>query len=657
MNKTIASLAILKVNWDQRRKDYIENFVPFVATLICKQNYETIETNIVCQDFAREYGLSIPYHAMITILTRVKKRRLITRYKGQFVPEKDRLSEVDFSAAAKDQIAKQGKVIDEFTRFTREKYKLELTREQAEMALISFVQEHDLDVLFLNQQRTTVLPSAKPTRKQKFLLNTFIKHAYEADRDVFNFIVDIALGHILASTLLYREFDKFKGKLRSIHFYFDTGFVMRLLGTDGEERRIANIECSKILRNEGANLYVFSHTYEEIMGILETCLEWIEHPKADPTKASPALRYFLENNYRASDVERVIVNVDAVLGENGISIVEPPDPDQHRAYQIDESKLRHTIIATYREFVPSFLESEREITVQRDIDSISATYRLRKGRTPRSIKQARHVFVTTNSGLAWATRRFELSEGGERFMMPACLTDVLVGTLVWLESPARLCPINEKKILADCSAALQPDKDLLGKYLNEVERLKSQNKIREQEYYFLRTHRIAMNLLEEKTMGDPDSFTDKTAEEVLEEVKGAIRREEEKKYVEEKEKHIKTREELVTTKEDIGLIKAGIEKRAEQISSVIGRISFGVLLVLCICGILAQFSPGFIWQKTWLRVGLIVIVVLFGLFNVATGFNIKGFRDTVKTWIKARIIAYLTPKPSKSPSQAGDSRT
>lgn len=657
MNKTIASLAILKVNWDERRKDYIENLVPFVATLICKENYEVIETSTICEDFAREYGLIIPYHAMITILTRVKKRGLIDRRKGRFKPVKDRLAEVDFSTAAKDQAAKQEEVSAEFVNFSREKYKVELTKEQAESALISFLQEHDLDILFLNQERTTVLPSVKITKRQKFLINSFIKHAYEVNRDIFQFIVDIASGHILASTLLYREFDKFRGRLRNIDFYFDTGFIMRLLGTDGEERKLANIECLRILSGDGANLYVFRHTYEEITGILETCLEWIENPQADPAKASPALRYFLENSYKATDVERVIVNAGAVLRENRMQVVETPEPDEYRPYQIDEKKLHETITSTYRESVPSFLESKKEVTMQRDITSISAVNRLRKGRTPRTIKEARQIFVTTNFGLAWATRRFELSEGGEKFTMPVCLTDVFVGTLVWLESPAKLCPISEKKILADCSAALRPDKQLLGKYLNEVEKLKRRGKIREQEYYFLRTHRIAMNLLEEKTMGDPNCFTDQTAQEVLEDVKGAIRKEEQKKYFEEKEKHLKTRTELTTTKVDIRLIRENVKKRAEQISSLIGRITFGLLLAFCVAGILAQLVPGFLVQKTALRVALIIVVVLFGLLSVATGFNIKGLRDAVKTRIKAKILDFLTSEVPNAPPQAEGSET
>jgi len=38
MHKTVASLALLKVNWDTLRKDYIENFIPFAVTLMNQKN-------------------------------------------------------------------------------------------------------------------------------------------------------------------------------------------------------------------------------------------------------------------------------------------------------------------------------------------------------------------------------------------------------------------------------------------------------------------------------------------------------------------------------------------------------------------------------------------------------------------------------------------
>ena len=47
MNKAIASLAIIKVNWDVQKKDYIQNFVPFIVALIRKNRYSIIDIDVV----------------------------------------------------------------------------------------------------------------------------------------------------------------------------------------------------------------------------------------------------------------------------------------------------------------------------------------------------------------------------------------------------------------------------------------------------------------------------------------------------------------------------------------------------------------------------------------------------------------------------------
>jgi hypothetical protein len=657
MNRTIASLAILKVNWDHLQRDYIENFVPFIATLITIKDYKVIDVNKIIEDFPSEYGLIIPYHPMMTILTRAKKRGIITKIRGRedkFAPVKEKIVKFEFSNLAKEQQRKQEKVISKFIDFVNKNYNVVLNREDAESALMSFLKEHDLEVLFAAQQ-STILPPVKSSKKGKFLIYSFIKNASESEPEVFSFITDIAIGHILASALLYNEFDKFEGKLKGLNFYFDTRIILRLLGVEGKERKNAYIEFLKILSEERANLFLLQHTYDETTDILKDCLRWVENPQYDSSLASPALKYFVQNNYKASDVERFIVNVDNELEEYGISVVEPIDPNKDQIYQIDEHKLHEIIVNIYKERDEYFHELSKVYTIQRDIKSISTIYTLRKGKRPRTIKQAGSIFLTTNSGLAFANRKFEISEKDESFSIPACLTDIFIGTLVWLQSPAKVTIINEKKIIADCYAALQPNDLLIKKFLGEVDKLKNDGKINDDEYYLLRAHRVVMNLLEEKTMGDPDVFTDKTAEEILEEVEGRIKKEAEEKYLEEKERHVKTLEEkeivernlaaVIKTKEEI---ETNIEKRAKQLSSLIGWVIFVVITFFIVIGTIIQFMPGVLKSHKGIKHALLLIpLVILAALTVAhlvAGVSVKDLKNKIKDWIKNKVVEFLRAK-------------
>lgn len=83
MNKTIKSIALLKVIYE-KDKDYIDLFIPFIASLISKLDYKSIEVESVCTDFEKEFGLIIPYHPMQTILKRAKKKELIKIENGAY---------------------------------------------------------------------------------------------------------------------------------------------------------------------------------------------------------------------------------------------------------------------------------------------------------------------------------------------------------------------------------------------------------------------------------------------------------------------------------------------------------------------------------------------------------------------------------------------
>jgi len=102
MNKTISSLAFLKANWDRFGQDYLENFVPFIVTLINRKKYKAIDIPSIRRDFEKEFGLSIPYHPMISILNRTKKRGYIAKT-GQdiFVPDNQKVIEDDFGGITK----------------------------------------------------------------------------------------------------------------------------------------------------------------------------------------------------------------------------------------------------------------------------------------------------------------------------------------------------------------------------------------------------------------------------------------------------------------------------------------------------------------------------------------------------------------------------
>lgn len=645
--KVVLSLAILKVNWDVRRHDYIESFVSFIANLISKKKYLEIRTDVISKDFEEEYGLSIPYYPMTSILRRAKKRGVIKKLQGDiYLPDAEGCRKYDFSATSLKQMQIQEKVIKELIRFSSENYQEIMDEEEAEQAFITYLKSQDLKILFAAQGRS-VLPEVKSSKGHRFLIHKFIQNAYRTEPDIFEFIKSVAIGHILASVLLFPNIQNYSAKLSRINLYFDTGIILSLMGIGGEPRKDVCEEFIQILLSNQAGLFVFEHTVEEIKGIFNTALTWLEHPNYDPKKATRATIFFKENNCRASDVERMLENIERALSKYRIAVVETPDYDNDVKFQIDEKKLESTIVDSYQESNYLFEPTLKSDTIQRDVKSLSAIYKLRKDKTPKRLKDARHIFITANWGLAMADRTFERSENqaeGADYVIPACLTDVFIGTVVWLHAPAKVTSLNEKKIIADCYAALQPDNDLLNRYLDEIERLKNDGTLSEDEYLLLRTSRVAKNMLEEKTLGEASRFTNKTPSEILEKIKTELSKDNLLEIQKEKDKHEATLDNLRRLSDRNIKMEKRITDMAKIISDIIANSVFILLLGVSIYGGWLSLPRTANNVNPWVSYSVMGICTIIAILSLIFGFCLTGLKVKIQRYISDLIINRLVGK-------------
>ena len=671
MNRAISSLALLKVNWDNanHRIDFIESFVPFVVTLINRRNYKTLSVSTVCKDFESEYGLQIPYHPMLAILSRVMRGGYIRKGKrGNYIPIKDKVVADDFTDIALEQGRKYKRVLDTFLQFSDQVYGEKLSESEAEGIFISFLRDHDLDILFVNQELETLLPEATASITQRYLINSFITRAHESDPEMFAFIVDISVGHVIANTLLYRDFDKYQGNLLECNFYLDIGFLFNVVGINGVEKKEAYTDFVRLLASQRAYLFVFRHTFDEFMGILEGCMHWVESAYFDPLKASRAAIYFVENSFSSSDIEQFILSVPSRLSELGIEIADPPAPRESEFYQIDEEQLTTTIVDIYKGGKGYFDEYEKEFTVYRDVRSISAVCKLRKGCRPITLQDAKHVFVTTNSALALASRVFESqSTEAKFFFIPAALTDVFVGTLVWIQSPMKVTTgLNEKRLIANSYASLQPSRAMVKKLTETADHLKNTGVITIQDVTILKQSRLARNLLQEETLGDPNRFTDKTAIEILDEIRSGIRREEVDRLQEDRrgfqdqeralseqleqerlraydaeQMHNQSQAELQRVLHTKSEIEKRIETTADRITSLVIGAYYVISGVIIAVAVTFQLFPSVFGTSKVLRIVLITLAAVLSAASLATGAKFKDTGQALRLRLKHRIVAFL----------------
>lgn len=639
ISKTITSLAILKVNWDKARKDYIENFVPFILHLINIKKYDQITINKITVDFEQEYGIKLPYHPAVTILNRARKHGYIKRINNQYIPLKEKIIKEDFTSISLTQQRKINQILNEFISFSESNYKVSISLEKAEEILISYLKDYDLDILFASYENT-ILPNIKISKSNKFLFSRFIRETFEKNQTLFDYIVDISIGHILANTILYDEFTRYFGKLSGNKYYLDSNIIFELIGTHGQERKIIYEEFIQNLHEYGIKLHIFRHTYEELMANLNSCLKWIDNSNFNAQKAGKTLNYFIINGYTSSDIDRFIANVPLILNKFKIEIVQKPNYIETKKHQIDEQKLKELLINTYKDNDENFNENEKDLIIQNDIDSLSAVYRLREGAKPRLFQDAKHIFVTKNSTLAYVSNLYE-KKIADGFTINTCLTDTFIGTLIWLQSPAKIYDINVKKIIADTYAAIQPDTYLIKKYLTEIEKLKGEKNITTEEYYILRSHRAALNLLEEKTLGDPENFTDSTPEEILMAIKSKFEYESDERFKQELARHKQTQLNLDFAKQNLNKFDNNLMKISDKISKFISWFLFCVALSILIAFTILEFYSQSFAQRGFGRFVILIFLIFLTILNTGFGLNFQGIRKKFNSKIYNLLITNL----------------
>ena len=242
---------------------------------------------------------------------------------------------------------------------------------------------------------------------------------------------------------------------------------MKLIGLDGEYRREVYSKLFESMKNLNINMNLFEHNYNEIIGILDYCYKWIDSQQFDEKKIKQALHYLKNSDKHQSDVELIRSNLENKLEELDINIISTPNYGKKKyPYTIDEDNLKSTIISSYKH--NSHNETElNEDMIENDVKSISAMYRLRGSSNPKSINQAKYLFVTDNNSLAFASFKFRKSSN-----ISVCVTDEYLGTIIWLNSNLDYSKIQSLKIIADSYSSIQPNIELVNKYLSEINKLK-----------------------------------------------------------------------------------------------------------------------------------------------------------------------------------------
>ncbi len=180
-SRVIGSLAVLKANWDELGRDYVENFVPFVAEILRTSMQPEVSLPEIQQGIEEKFGLRIPQGALKTILHRCARHGLIKHQNRIYVRNAGALDNLRFALDQAHALRNHGALIEKLIAFCKDRYQTDWTIEDADLALLEYLEERSPAILAAAVEGNPIPPPPSVVKNSEFLINAFIHHLWTSD--------------------------------------------------------------------------------------------------------------------------------------------------------------------------------------------------------------------------------------------------------------------------------------------------------------------------------------------------------------------------------------------------------------------------------------------------------------------------------------------
>jgi hypothetical protein len=618
---------MLKVNVDQGH-DYLDYLRPFILQILVDHKPDPVTDTVVRNHLRSQFGLEIPERAVQVVLKRLSKKYALTKDSGIYRVTgiiSDPGIGLEKSKAERHIQAIQAGLIE----FSKSTAKPITTNEEAVTALCVFLTEFNIPCLRA-YLRGTAIPTVEGKHETDIVLvGQFVLHLQQTDPERFDSFMIMVQGHMLANALLCPDLQNAPKTYKDVTFYLDTPVLVQLFGLDGDPKKAAAKDLIRLLRDLGAAVATFSHSRDELKGVVTGAANHIAALDGRGTIVMEAR----QRGTTKSDLLVLAGQIDDKLVEANITLRDTPRSIDR--FQIDESAFEQHLQDEVSYFNPRAKEY--------DINSVRSIYVLRANTAPSTVEKCKAVLVSSNSAFARAAYQYGQKHKESR-EVSSVITDFALANMAWLKAPMGAPALPTNEILAFSYAALQPSMKLLAKYLNEIEKLERQGKITERDHQLLRSSVLAQEEFMRLTLGDEDALTEETVTETLRRVTSEIKKEGSEKLSAEQMAHRKTQDDLAAERAEKKWVQERLywrcDRHAKFWSWAVALIAAIFLLVGVAVGLGLKSTVPVIGWTLLIGSGLMTVATVL---DVMVEFSLKGMREKLeerlRTWCIKRKAA------------------
>lgn len=621
MNKTLFGLALLSYNWDNGKNDIIDSYIPLICNIIHSKIYSKITREEIQRDLKDFYGINVPLGAIESIFKRMSKDGFLDKNVGEWQVNHKKV-EVVIKNGKKDELNDAfNELVFDLKEYSINVFEAGLNNEQIETGIIAFFKEYDLDLLFAGSNGNSVLPKVKESKKDKYIIAKFITDLQSSNPQKFQTVLKLAKGYAIASLITYEDIQHYKGNLNDVEIFLDAPIIFNLLELNGDSNYKLTQELIEVLSENGAKFKVFELNYGEVVKTIEDAIKRLNSKNYDLARSSRILRTAVRENISPSQLQIKLQQFDVMLKNYSINKVQSPSlSDFEYKYQIDEVKLTKLIEGLYKktdnQLIPLYIVEK----IERDVEGISNIFKIRKQSRAINLKSSKAILLTSNEKISYAARIYEHQDWKYVSAIPVCVTDVFLSTIMWANYPTKNEDLNIRQLMYECYNIMELDNRLLNRFYDDINRMRKENVITEEQFYLLSASNLAYALLERKTFNDIEEYSDKTPAEILEDLQLSIKNE------------------LLLEKNKLSLIDNNIRK----FSKFIAKATFVILgvFLIGITFLIRSLSPGSIFD-TWVEIILYPISGILAIFGILRWMEIIPTKSKIEAIIEEHVFKVI----------------
>ncbi len=629
---TLISLAILKVDLDEGRRDYLGYFENFVISLIRRHKLDPVTDTDVARIFESDYGLRIPKRAAQLVLRRLARKSYLRREHNTYQIAKE-LPIIDLSTKRESAQKSIDDVYQALKDYAEQNFQLNWTDEDVDKSIFGFLDRFGIDCLRAYIFRTALPRIRKDDESNLYVVSKFISALHHEKSPLFGSVIVLVKGAMYANSLNCPDLESIEKNFKKVTFYLDAPLVFDLLRINGDERHAATGELVGLLKKLKGTVALFEHTVDEI----DTVLEYAENNIESPTAAGRIIYALREAGMKRGDIALLRANLRDDIENDGIRINRTPRFEED--LQVGERELLGQLEGIVKTAGGAKF----------DVNSIRSIFVLREGQTPKRLEDTSAVLVTDNSSVAEAAFQYGKDHNSAQ-EVSAVITGYSLANVAWLKAPLGAPELPEKETLAACYAAMEPRTSLWELYLSEVDKLKRSGRISPDDHAALRLSGIAVDELMNMTRGDEGAFGGGTVRNILDRVKESYSAESQECLIEEKNKHAETRDE----KERVEKQQHRLTTRLYWISGTVARIAMVLLslFAMMVLVIAAIASP--ILTTAWIANSynlsamvnfVLTVAVVWGIYSNWVGASVRDVLRSCQRkthdWMFAKLRSWL----------------